>query len=211
MSWLGEHPLRAAMASILGGQRAVVVEVLGLEPGMRRAPPVDVGQRLEGARQEAAPERRVGDEADAQLPRGLPRLLGLGAVEQRILGLHRRDRMHRMGAPDALGPRLRQAEEAHLALLDQPRHRADGVLDGHVGIDPVLIVEVDHVDAEALEARLAGRLHVLGAPVDRIRAALAAHLAELGRQHDAVAPAPLSARPTTSSLWPQPYMSEVSR
>ena len=35
-------------------------------------------------------------------------------------------------------PGLAQAEIADLALLDQARHGADGVLDRHLGIDPVL-------------------------------------------------------------------------
>ena len=59
---------------------------------------------------------------------------------------------------------------------------------GTVGIDAVLVVEVDVVDAEPRERRLAGLADVLGAAVDALPAAVvAAHVAELGRQHDLVA------------------------
>ena len=93
----------------------------------------------------------------------LQRLLALLAVEQRILVLHRRDRMHLVRAADGLRIGFRQAERAHLALLDQALHRADRVLDRRVRVDAVLVVEVDDVDAQALEARLAGLHHVVRA------------------------------------------------
>ena len=84
------------------------------------------------------------------------RLLRLDAIEQRIFVLHRRDLVNLVGAADGLRRRLAQAEEAHLALRDELRHRADGVLDRHRRVDAMLVVEVDHVDAEALEAQVAG-------------------------------------------------------
>src|SRR5207249_12022726 len=61
--------------------------------------------------------------------------------------------------------------------------------DRHGGIDAVLVVEVDDVDAETPEARVARLRHVLGPAVDQVGAALAPHLAELGGQDDG-APAP---------------------
>ena len=53
----------------------------------------------------------------------------------------------------------------------------------------MLVIEIDHVDAEPLEARLAGGLHVGRAAVDAVGAARLLRLAELGRQHDLGAPA----------------------
>ena len=47
-----------------------------------------------------------------------------------------------------LRSRLGQAEVAHLARFHQPRHRAHRVLDRHVRVDAVQVVEVDGVDAE---------------------------------------------------------------
>jgi hypothetical protein len=80
-------------------QREVLVEILALEA--RRLPAVvvlrHVGARLEAPGQKAAPERAMGDEADAELPAaGESFLLGLQAP-QRIFGLQRDDRMHDAG------------------------------------------------------------------------------------------------------------------
>jgi hypothetical protein len=73
-----------------------------------------------------------------------------------------------------------------LAGLDEPGHRADRVLDRRLGIDAVLVVQIDVIDAEPLEARIACLPHVLGLAVDP---ALAVHHRdrELGREHDLVA------------------------
>ena len=79
-------------------------------------------------------------------------------------------------------------------MRDEASHGPDGVLDRDVGVDPMLIVEVDDVDAEALEARLTGLLHIFRPPIDGISLAIAAHLAEFARQHDLVAP-PLDCSP----------------
>src|SRR5579885_2592691 len=185
-------------AALVGGDRldaldqgAVPGEVLALETGM---PPAriagrEVGEIRNHAGQQAAPERGVGDKGDAELPRHRPRRLADLAVKQRILALHRGERMRRMGAADALGRRLAQADMAHLALLDEPRHAADRFLDRNRGIDAVLVVQVDVIDAEPLQARLAGPLEIFGAAVHPVGAARVLGLAELGGEHDLVAPA----------------------
>src|SRR6516165_7361723 len=97
--------------------------------------------------------------------------------------------MGRMGAPDALRPRLAQPEKAHLALLDEARHRPDRLLDRHRRIDPVLVIEIDGLDTEPLQARLASLRYIGGAAVDAVGAAGAPRLAELAGDHDSVAPA----------------------
>src|SRR6266849_4432826 len=94
-----------------------------------------------------------------------------------------------MGAPDAFRPRLAQPEKAYLALFDEPRHRTHGLLDRHRRIDPVLIIEIDDIDPEPLQARLAGLGDIGGAAVDAVGPARAAGLTEFGGDHDAVAPA----------------------
>ena len=89
------------------------------------------------------------------------------------------------------GARLGEAEVAHLALCDELGHRPDGLLDRRLGVDPVLVVEVDVVDAQALQGALAGAAHVLRAAVDRAaRLAVLAGVqpdAELGRQEHLLA------------------------
>src|SRR5947199_8164127 len=84
--------------------------------------------------------------------------------------------------------RLAEPQVADLAALDQPLHGADGVLDGHRGIDAVLVVEVDDVHAHALEARVARLGDVLGSAVDRGAPVGRPHLAELRGDHDSIPP-----------------------
>ena len=142
-----------------------------------------VGELVDLSGEQAAPEGRVGDERDPQLAQGRKGLLRLHAVEQRVLHLYGGERMDLLRAADGRRRRLREPEEAHLAGLDQSRHRA------HLGIDAVLVIEVDHVHAEALETRVARLRHPLGPAVDAGRAVRLAHVAELGDDHGALAPA----------------------
>jgi hypothetical protein len=179
----------------------VSVERIALEARMREAA-VAFGKirlALDRAGEHAAAERRVGNERAAELARRGERLLGLDAIEERILVLHRRDRVDLVRAADRLRARFRQAERAHLAGFHQALHRADRILDRHVRIDAVLVIEVDDVDAEALQARIARAQHIVGGAVD----ALLATTTPLRR--------PFNALPSSSSLCPQPYMSEESR
>src|SRR5256885_16975950 len=70
----------------------------------------DVGLAVDGAGEHAAPERRVGDEADAELARGAQGLLALGAIEQRVFVLHRGDRVDLVRAADGRGTSLGQSQ-----------------------------------------------------------------------------------------------------
>jgi hypothetical protein len=56
-----------------------------------------------------------------------------------------------MGASDRLRAGLGQADVQHLALGHQLGERADGLLDRRVGIDAVLVVEVDTVGPQPLQ------------------------------------------------------------
>ena len=105
---------------------------------------------------------------------------------QRVLGLQRGDRVDGVRPADGVGRRLGQPEVADLARGDQLGHRADGLLDRHRLVDPVLVVEVDVVDAEPLQAGVAGLADVRRAAVDAAEARVARvpDDAELGRQHD---------------------------
>src|SRR5665811_2633438 len=85
----------------------------------------------------------------------------------RILGLNCRDRVYRVGTADRLGARLREADVADLAGVHELGHRSDRVLDRRLGVDAVLVVEVDVIDAEAAERSVARAVHVGRAPVDR--------------------------------------------
>src|SRR3954470_8194817 len=98
----------------------------------RKSSSGEVERRAEAPRQEATAERRVRDEADAQLAHGREDAhLGVARPE-RVLGLQRRDRVRGVGAPDRLVRRLREAEVAHLARVDELFHSADRLLDRHL-------------------------------------------------------------------------------
>ena len=106
---------------------------------------------------------------------------------------------------------LRQAEVADLAFGDELGHRSDGVLDGHLGVDAVLVVEVDVVHTQPAQGRLAGPVDVLGAAAHRGNAgSRPADDPELGGQHHLVAA--FDDGPADQLLvGAGPYMSDVSR
>jgi len=74
-----------------------------------------------------------------------------------------------------------------LAGRDQILHRARDVFDGNVRIDAVLIVEVDHLDAETLERFIGDLPDMFGAAVEALLLAVDDIETELGRDHDLVA------------------------
>ena len=75
----------------------------------------------------------------------------------------------------------------NLALGHQLGQRADGVLDRGVRVDPVLVVQVDVVNAEALQRALDRGADVRRAAVDDAGPATGVrHQAELRRHHDLV-------------------------
>src|SRR5271165_5627520 len=97
--------------------------------------------------------------------------------------------MDRVSPSDALGPSLTQSQISDLALFDQPRHRADRLLNGHRRINPVLVIKIDDIDAEPFEARVACSGNIGGTAIDTVGAARPLGLAEFARDHDIVAPA----------------------
>src|SRR3954452_6673123 len=93
--------------------------------------------------------------------------------------------MHRMRAADGRRSRLGQAEVSNLPRLDELRHSSDGLFDRRLRIDAVLIIEIDRIDAEPLERRVAGAAPVLGAPVDAEKLAVfGSHVSEFRGEAD---------------------------
>jgi hypothetical protein len=102
-------------------------------------------------REEPLPQGTERHQADAELLQRWQQLpFGL-AVPQGVLALNGGDRLHGMCAADGAGGRFGEAEVPDLALRDQVLHRARDILDRDVGVDPVLVVEVDGVDPQALQ------------------------------------------------------------
>src|ERR1051326_1637062 len=92
-------------------------------------------------------------------------------------------------AADGGDGRLREAEVPNLSRLHEIRHRLDRVFDRRRGIDAMLIVEIDRLDAEPREAGVARGAHILRLAADAEPAAvLAAENSELRRDDDSLSP-----------------------
>src|SRR5260370_39795175 len=91
--------------------------------------------------------------------------------------------MNAVGASNGFRACLAETEKADLAVLHQGGHGARRLFDRHGWIDAVLIIQIDHLNAEALQTRLAGADHVLRPSVGYFAPA-AAEIAEFGRHED---------------------------
>ena len=77
-----------------------------------------------------------------------------------------------------------------LSLVDELGHRTPCLFDRDCRVDPVLVVEVDVIDAQPGKGSVAGGPHVFGTAVDSDPASVrAALVAELGGEDDLVTPA----------------------
>ena len=147
---------------------------IGFEVALREARELSapvVGRHIawtaQTARKQASPEWAVGDEQRADLGRG-GQDAGFGFPrEQGVLGFHRGDGVDALGSPQRLRTDLGQAEVSNPSSTDEIGHRADGVFDGRVRIDPVQVVQVDVVDSQPTGTVLEGL-------ADRFRSAAAA-------------------------------------
>jgi hypothetical protein len=97
------------------------------------------GERISPG-EETVAERKVGNEADAQLAQQRQELVLRIAGSEGIFCLQRGDGMHGVSTPDCGGASLGKADVADLAFDHQLGHGADGVLDGSLWIDPMLVV-----------------------------------------------------------------------
>ena len=79
--------------------------------------------------EESFPQRAEWNEADAELRERRKNLLFRFAPPDGVLALQRRQRLHRMRAPDVLHPRLGHSEVLHLPLRDELLHGAGDFFD----------------------------------------------------------------------------------
>jgi hypothetical protein len=80
--------------------------------------------------------------------------------------LDRRHRLHGVGLADVLGARFRKPEMPDLAFRDQLLDRARHVLDWHVRVNAMLVEEVDGLDTQPLQRRVAHLADVLGPAIE---------------------------------------------
>ncbi len=74
-----------------------------------------------------------------------------------------------MGPSQGGRTHFREAQEADLARLHQLGHGVHGVLHGHLGILAVLVVEVDDLHNQPLQAGVAGAADMVGVAADASR------------------------------------------
>ena len=156
-TWAGVASSSPATASTSSRIRRLCSKLPSVKRGLeaRKSPSASSAARSrKRAGQEPAPERRVGDEPDPELAQQRQDLLLRVAGPERVLGLQRRDRVGGVGAADRLGRGLGEPDVADLALLDELAEGADRLLDRRLGVDAVLVVEVDVVGPEPLQRAL---------------------------------------------------------
>ena len=126
---------------------------------------VELGGGIDFASEKAFAERAEGDEADPELfERGHNGMLGL-APEEGVLALQCSDGLHRVCAADVFCACFREPEVFDFACLDEILDGASSVFDGRVGVDAMLIKEVNGVGPKALERPLDDLLDVVRAAV----------------------------------------------
>src|SRR5437773_37519 len=77
--------------------------------------------------------------------------------------------MDAMGAADRFGSGFGQAKKTDLACAHEFSHCADGLLNGRVRINPMLIVEIDALNIEPAQTSFAGLAQTIGAARPSLR------------------------------------------
>jgi hypothetical protein len=135
----------------------------------REAAVVVRGQVLEAfilAGKESTTKGAVGNEGDAQFARGLQNTIFGITCPERVFRLKGGDGMNGMGTAESGWGSFRETEITNLTSADEIGHGGDGVLDGSVGVDAVLVVKIDGLHAEALEAGVTGGANIFGFATD---------------------------------------------
>src|SRR5439155_19849953 len=71
-----------------------------------------------------------------------------------------------MRSPDGFRTRLGESEVQHLSFSDQILYRRSDLFDQHLGIDPVLVKEINAVGSKTLQRRLRHLLDMLWAAIE---------------------------------------------
>ena len=119
-------------------------------------PPPVTGRELVPIRchacQKPAPQRRIGNECDAQFAAYRKCVFLRVTRPERVFGLKCCDRMDGMGTTDRCLTRFGKADRPHLARFHEAGHGADSILDRYIRVDPVDVVKVDDVDLQVGQA-----------------------------------------------------------
>src|SRR5208283_2019186 len=116
---------------------------------------------------EKAPAKRaVRNEPNSELFQRRQYFLFRAPPPERVFTLNRGYRLNGVCSSDCLRASLRQAEVLHLSYLNQVLHCSCYIFDRHLGIDSVLIEQVDRIDPKPLHRALHALLDVVGTTVE---------------------------------------------
>lgn len=103
-----------------------------------------IGKTVDRSSEETPAERRIGHKADPVFAADVESLVFHLAFPERIFRLQGRDRMSLRGATDRFRSGLGQGDMADLSFLHEVSHPPNGLFDRDIGIDPMLVEQVDH-------------------------------------------------------------------
>src|SRR5204863_505191 len=103
---------------------------------------------LSDAGEKAATERTEWNEPDAEFAQHRDDPWLEIPLPERVFALNGRDRMNRMRPANRFLPCLGQTEEADFSLRHEFRHRTDDFFDRHIGIDAMLVEQIDVIGAK---------------------------------------------------------------
>ena len=112
---------------------------------------VERGVFVDFSCEEALAQRAVRNKADPKFLECRQHFFLWVAIPQRVFALESGDWLDCVGATNRLWAGFRKAEMLHLAFPDQILHRSRYIFDGDVGVNAVLIEQVDDIGLKPLE------------------------------------------------------------
>src|SRR5208283_2096951 len=109
---------------------------------------------------EAFAKRTEWNEPDPEFRQRRQHFLFRFSPPQRVFALQCGDGLDFVCATNRLDPCFRKSEVLHLSLLNQLLHGSGDFFDRHVGVNAVLIVQIDDISLQALQRALGGFLDV---------------------------------------------------
>src|SRR5215831_7945085 len=122
---------------------------------------VELGVFVDSSCKEPLAQRTEWNEADSELFQHRQHFSFRFSPPQRVFALESSDRLDRVCAADRLRACFRKPKVLNLTLLNQVLYRSSRLFDWHVGVNAVLIEQVDGVDPESLERGVGDLFDVL--------------------------------------------------
>src|SRR4029450_6016541 len=88
---------------------------------------------------------------------------------------------------ESIRTRLRESQPAHLTCAHQFGHHTDSFLDGHRGINAVLVIKIDGVNPHPLQATLTSHANICRRAIHSLKSSILKSKTELGRDDNLLA------------------------